>query len=205
MNTDRLKQAWNASISNPPTEATLDSLIMQAKTRARGYRSEVLKRTFFGATVFCLALAMLVMVWLLPGPEIWLGMRVAMLLWGIGLIACVVGLWPLRVSRLNAGDAPLQSYLQACLEHVQREIAYQRSLRWRWWAPFGIGLASAIAQRLSPQPDISWLLGLFALLASGWGFVHAPRSWPERLRAEEAGLRDLLDRTRAVAREGGGP
>lgn len=202
MNIDSLKQAWKASISTAPTGAKLDSLILQAQARARGYRREVLKRTFFGAAAFCLALGMLAMVWLLPGPGIWLGMRIAMVLWSIGLVACTAGLWPLRASRLNPGDAPLQSHLQACLEHVQREIAYQRSLRWRWWAPFGMGLASALVQRLSPQPDISWLLGLFALLACGWGFVRAPRLWPERLRAEEAGLRDMLNGMRAVAREG---
>lgn len=203
MNLDHLKRAWAASIATAPADTTLDALLLQAQARARSYRRDVLKRTVFGATAFCLALGLLAALWLLPGPsDLGLGMRIAMLLWGAGLVACVAGLWPLRSSRLDASELPLQSHLQACMVHVRREIAYHRSVRWRFWLPFGAGLASALSGHMSPRPDVTWLLAFAGLLACAWGFVRAPRLWPERLRAEEATLQEMLGAMQAATGEG---
>ncbi|KRE90081.1 hypothetical protein ASG87_18940 [Frateuria sp. Soil773] len=199
MNIENLKQAWNASVAAAPTGESLEAMAREARARGRAYRRQSLLRAVFGAIAFGLALGMLAVLWLLPG--VWIGMRLALLLWGAAMVACIAGLWPLRGAADGAGDVPLQARLQACLRRLQREVAYHRSLRWRFWLPFGLGLACALVPRVSPQPGVSWLFVSGGLLFCVWGFVQGPRHWPERLRAEEAALRGMLDGMQAA---GGG-
>lgn len=191
MNIDALKTAWYDSVTQPASSADLDRVARDTRAHARRYRRTARLRAVYGTAAFALALGMLATLMLVP--EGWPGMRIAMAVWSASAIACVIGLWRIRAERRIDANEPLAAYLRACLQQIQREIAYQRALRWLWWLPFGIGLLAAGMGRVSATPDLSWL---FALVAAGfwaWGFIHGPRHWPQRLQPEAHVLQKLLD------------
>lgn len=191
MKIDVLKAAWNASTSQPVNAGETERLAHAVRARARAFNRAALLRRVYGTAAFGLALVLLAA--LAATPNIWMGMRVAMGLWAAAIVACIVGLWSTRTGNLVHADAPLGEYLQSCLRQTRREIVYQRSLRWRWWLPTGIGLLAAAAGKVPAQPDIAWL---FAAVCAGfwiWGFVHGPRHWPQRLQPEVDALQAMLD------------
>jgi Flp pilus assembly protein TadB len=192
MNIDSLKLAWQASMSTPPAADEMERMTRTTRDRMRRYQRAARSRRWFGSLAFGLVLAMLLVLAAVPG--VWLGMRIALVVWSIGLVACIVGLVRLRSSggEMPAGES-LPDHLQATRRRLEREIAYHHSLRWRFWLPFSVGLLAALSGRLSVQPDMSWLMVLIAAIACGWGLAHAPHHWPKRLQPELDALQVVLD------------
>lgn len=188
---DALKSAWQASVPEYPDANRLHRLAQDTRLRAQRYDRAARARRVLGSAAFGLALILLIVLLRLPG--VWLGMRIAMTLWAASLIACIAGLWRVRSHAPDSTQDTLATHLQASLRRLDGEIAYHRSLRWRFWLPFGVGLLVALLTRLPRTPDITWLLPCFALVGCGWGFVHGPRHWPARLQPEADALRRLLD------------
>lgn len=191
MNIDSLKTAWHASVDQVTVPADIELLAQAARARAQRYQRAACLRVVYGTAAFVLALAMLAALMLVP--QVWLGMRVAMAVWSAGMLACVIGLWRIRGRRSKDADVRLDACLRASLRHIQREIAYQRALRWLWWLPFGVGLLAAGAGRISDTPDLSWLVTFVVGAFWTWGFIQGPRHWPQRLQPEAVALQTLVD------------
>lgn len=192
MNINTLKNAWHTSTVAPVELADIDRMTREVRDATRHVERGARWRVIFGSVAFGLTVTMLVVLALLP--QVWLGMRMALVLWASSLTACIFRLWRIRGARRLPSDMPLTAHLQSCLERVRREIAYHRSLRWWFWLPFGVGFLMAIAQRLPATPDIRWLAPVAVAVFCGWGFNQGPRVWPRRLQPEIERLQGLLDR-----------
>ena len=192
MNIDTLKNAWHSSTVAPIEVADIDRMTREVRDATRHVECEARWRVIFGSAAFGLTVVMLVVLALLP--QVWLGMRMALVLWASSLVACIFRLWRLRGAGRLPSDAPLTAHLQWCLERVRREIAYHRSLRWWFWLPFGVGFMMAIAQRLPATPAVSWLASVAVVAFCTWGFNAGPRVWPRRLQPELERLLGMLDR-----------
>ncbi len=187
-----LKQRWHAGAATEPAAGWVEQMTRDIHARTRRQDRARRARRVFGSAAFGLTLAGLVVCLAIPG--VWPGMRVALALWSASLMACVVGLWWVRPTAPSVvtSPPPLAEHLQRSLQQMRREIAYHYALRWLYWLPFSIGLLAALAGRVSPQPDMSWLLVAATLVACGWGFINGPRHWPRRLEPEADALEQLL-------------
>lgn len=191
MNIESLKAAWNASVSTPAQSGATERMARETRERVLAGDRATLLRQVYGTAAFVLALGMLAVLAAIPG--LWLGMRVALGLWAIAIIACLVGMWRIRDRNRMRPDSPLDQYLQARLQRLRREIAYQQSLRWRWWLPSGVGVLAAVIGRMPVTPDVSWLLVAACAGFWIWGGIQGPRHWPRRLQPEADALQTVLD------------
>lgn len=191
MNFDTLRPAWHAEVDSMPSGDDLDRLTRSALACDRRYRRGAATRRALGSTAFALTLAVLAVVALLPG--VWPGMRLATAIWATSLFGCGLGLWRLRVGRRAGPEAPTTTYLRECLEDVGREIAYQRNLRWWFWAPFGVGFLAAILWGAPHAHGTTIWLAMPTAVLWIWGFIHGPRHWPKRLYPVTRQLQSMLD------------
>lgn len=196
MNFEQLKTAWRASLATPSGASELERMSREVHASARRYQRGALLRRVYGTAAFGLALAMLVVLVALPGPEVWPGMRVAIALWVASFIICVVGLWHIRRASHPRLDAPLTTHLEASLGDIRREMAYYRDLRWAFWLPFGVGFAFAMLWN-PPEPASQHVALIFgSAVVWLWGFIYAPRHWLKRFQPQTAQLEDMLRETR---------
>lgn len=191
MNIDTLKSAWQSNTAGPADVAEVERLAGESRAGARRYERGARLRLIYGSTAFALTLALLIILASLP--KVWPGMRFALLLWSASILACGIGLWRVRAGARTDADVPLATGLQCSLLRIRREIAYQHSLRWWFWVPFGVGFVAAMFWS-SPTPPTSHpilLLGTAVLWV--WGTINGPRYGTRRLQAQADDLQVLVD------------
>lgn len=196
MNFEQLKTTWRAGLATPLEASELERMSHEVYTCARRYQRGALLRRIYGTTAFGLVLTMLATLSVMPGPDTWLGMRVAMGLWSVSFVVCIVGLWRIRRTRHSRPDASVMAHLKASLEDIRREMAYYRALRWTFWLPFGIGFAFAIAWR-APNGGVSLFLILFTAVGWLWGFIYASRHWLKQFEPQAVQLENMLREARS--------
>ncbi|MGH8216990.1 MAG: hypothetical protein ACREUT_00255 [Steroidobacteraceae bacterium] len=140
---------------------------------------------------------MLAVLVVMPGPEVWPGMRVAIALWSASFVTCIVGLWRVRRANNLRPDAPLMANIKSSLGNIHREMAYYRGLRWTFWLPFGVGFAFAMAWRAPSRGGVSLFLILGTIVVWLWGFVYAGRHWLKRFESQAAQLERMLSEARS--------
>ena len=193
MQFDQLRSAWRADIAAPAGAATLDRLTRDVRDADHRYRRQALARRVYGSTALALALATLASLSWLPGG-VWPGMRVAIAIWSLSLIACIVGLWRVRRTHPQA-DAAMTGHLQAGLNAVRSEMRYFRALRWLFWLPFGVGFAFAVSwQAPNGGAPLFLILGTAGLWV--WGILYGPRTMLVRLQSHADALKGMLDQAR---------
>lgn len=194
MNFDQLKAAWQAGIAAPAGAATVNRLTDDVQRAERRYRHQALARRIYGSTAMTLAVALLATVSWLPGG-VWPGMRVAIAVWSLSLLACIVMLWRMRSRRHPGNPDTLIDHLADSLHAIDREIAYFRALRWLFWLPFGIGFAFAVSWQAphggAPLPLLLGTAGLWA-----WGMLYGPRTMLKHLQPQADALARMLEDAR---------
>ncbi|MGH8217440.1 MAG: hypothetical protein ACREUT_02540 [Steroidobacteraceae bacterium] len=197
MNCEQLKTGWRAGLATPLEVSELQRMSHEVRDCARRYERGALFRRIYGTTAFCLALAVLAVLIVMPGPVVWPGMRVAIALWSASFITCILGLWRVRRAHHLCPDAPLMAYLKGSLDDIHREMAYYRALRWTFWLPFGVGFAFATAWRAPNGGGVSLFLILGASVVWLWGFVYASHHWLKRFEPQAAQLESMLSEIRS--------
>lgn len=195
MNFEQLKTAWRIGLATPPEASELERMSREVNSCARRYQRDAFLRGIYGAAAFGVALAMLVAIIAMPGPQVWPGMRVAIALWSASFITCIVGLWRIRRVRNARPDASLTVHLDTSLDDIRREMAYYRALRWTFWLPFGVGFVFAMAWGAPNAGGVSLFLVLAMIPFWLWGFNYAGRRWLKRLEPQAAQLENLLRET----------
>lgn len=191
MNIDTLKSAWQASVSDNPDAGEVERKTRESRAGAKRYERGARLRLIYGTAAFILTLALLLVLAILP--NVWPGMRFALLLWSASLLACVIGLWRVRAGARTAMDVSLATGLQRSLQRIRREMAYQRSLRWWFWVPFGVGFVAAMFWSPPTPPSSHPVLLLGTAVLWVWGTINGPRYWPRRLQAQASELQAWLD------------
>jgi hypothetical protein len=190
MNFDQMKTAWQAGIAIPAGTATVNRLMHDVRDADRRYRRQALARRIYGSTAMALALAMLATVPWLPGG-VWPGMRVAIAVWSLSLLACIARLWSVRSGRRTHNSGTLAASLAASLHAIHREMAYFRALRWLFWLPFGIGFVFAVSWR-APHGGAPLFLVLGTAGLWVWGMLYGPRSMLVHLQPQADALERML-------------
>lgn len=190
MNIEQLKTAWQASVATPASTAVVNRLADHVHRAERHYRRQALARRIYGSSTMALTLALLASVHWLP-DGVWPGMRVAITIWALSLIACIIGMWRVRLAQLPRADDTLTDQLTACLQDIRREMAYFRALRWLFWLPFGIGFVFAVSWRV-PHGDAPLFLILGTAGLWVWGMLYGPRSMLRRLQPQVDALERML-------------
>lgn len=190
MKFDQLKTAWKAGASAAPDAATVERLAQDARNAARRYRFQARMRRIYGTASFGLTLATLAGVyWITHGT--WAGMRAAWVIWSLSLIACIIGLWRVKLARRTVSDAALTQSLAASLQAIRREMAYYNALRWLFWLPVGIGLFLAFTWQTPPGSRPPYLV-LGTTMLWIWGIVYGPRTMLKKLQPQAEELERML-------------
>ena len=191
MNIDTLKHAWQADTAEHPSAAEVERAARASRANARRYQRDARLRLVSGIAAFVLATAFFIALASLP--QVWIGMRFALLLWSASILACGIALWRTRAGTRIVADVALAVGLHRSLQRIRREIAWQHSLRWWFWVPCGIGIVAALSWNPPVPPGSHPFMLLSTAALWIWGTISAPRHGSRRLRAEALQLQTLLD------------